>query len=216
MREHSPGKTAKSLYTGLTALWLFSCFLASSASALDEVKLNISNYLTSNSNVTPRPHALSARPIDMMSSFSDTDNQARSLDTVTTSFDWQLTSENNPVAGENSELAVVETRYKGLTFGGAYKLSEQTAIGQIPDQHNWQLGLSYGQDSWRIAAQYGEGSSYIKDEKDPYNVVVRGQYVFAPGISAFGGVHYKSIEDNLERSERRDATTLFIGTAINF
>ncbi|MEP3248536.1 MAG: hypothetical protein ABJN40_22780, partial [Sneathiella sp.] len=65
--------------------------------------------------------------------------------------------------------------------------------------------------------QYAGVSLDDNSDGELHAVVVGGQYVLGPGITAFGGVQFWDAEDDLVGSATgEDATIFFVGTSLSF
>jgi len=107
--------------------------------------------------------------------------------------------------------------FGGLSVGGAYKYTDNDSGTEDLERHDYNVGVSYGQGPWKIGVQYAGVSLDENGDGDLHAVVIGGQYVLGPGITAFGGVQFWDAEDDLASSSTgEDATVFFVGTALSF
>ncbi|WP_169566589.1 porin [Sneathiella limimaris] len=105
----------------------------------------------------------------------------------------------------------------GFSVGAAYKFTDNDGNVDDEERHDYNVGLTYGQGPWKIGVQYAGVD--LDDASDGHldSVVVGGQYVLGPGITAFGGVQFWDAEDDLESATVGDgATIFFVGTSLSF
>ncbi|GLQ08019.1 porin [Sneathiella chinensis] len=105
----------------------------------------------------------------------------------------------------------------GFTFGGAWKRTENDSGINDRQRDDYNVGVTYGQGPWQVGVQYArvELDDAVDGTLDA--VVVGGNYVLGPGITAFGGVQFFNGEDALVgASGSEDATVFFVGTALSF
>ena len=104
----------------------------------------------------------------------------------------------------------------GFTVGAGYKYTDNDGGTDDLERHDYNVGLTYGQGPWSVGIQYAGVD--LDDAGDGHldAVVVGGNYILGPGVTAFGGVQFFSGEDDLVGSEGEDATIFFIGTALSF
>ncbi len=106
--------------------------------------------------------------------------------------------------------------FEGFVVGAAYKYTDNDAGTADLERHDYNVGVTYGQGPWKVGVQYA-GVELDGSSDGTYDaVVVGGQYILGPGVTAFGGVQYLTGEDALEGSEGEDATIFFVGTALSF
>jgi len=106
--------------------------------------------------------------------------------------------------------------FEGFVVGAAYKYTDNDAGTADLERHDYNVGVTYGQGPWKVGVQYA-GVELDGSSDGTYDaVVVGGQYILGPGVTAFGGVQYLTGEDDLEGSEGEDATIFFVGTALSF
>jgi len=136
-----------------------------------------------------------------------------------TSFVNETTVVTSTAVDDTSEYSAGLTLgFGGLAVGGAYKFSDNDGGEDGLERHDYNVGVTYGQGPWKVGLQYAGVQTENKANADgEYNaVVVGGQYILGPGITAFGGVQFLQGEDELEGSQGEDATIFFIGTALSF
>ncbi len=106
--------------------------------------------------------------------------------------------------------------FGGFVIGAGYKFTDNDGGTDDLERHDYNVGLTYGQGPWKVGIQYAGVD--LDDAGDGHldAVVVGGQYVLGPGITAFGGVQFFEGEDDLVGSEGEDATVFFVGTALSF
>ncbi len=136
---------------------------------------------------------------------------------IKTSLGWQVITRTSAGLEDTDELAAgLQMGYAGFTVGGAYKFTDNDSGTADLDRHDWNLGATYGMGPWKVGLQYAGVSLDDAGNGDLHAVIVGGQYILGPGITAFGGVQFWNGEDDLEGSGGEDASILFVGTAINF
>ncbi|WP_169566026.1 porin [Sneathiella limimaris] len=104
----------------------------------------------------------------------------------------------------------------GFTFGAGYKYTDNDGGTDDLERQDLNLGVTYGQGPWEIGVQYAYVEEDDAADGELNAVVVGGNYVLGPGITAFGGVQFFDGDGSLEGSEGEDATIFFVGTALSF
>ncbi|MCG8493965.1 MAG: porin [Sneathiellales bacterium] len=112
--------------------------------------------------------------------------------------------------------AGLQLGYGGFKVGGAYKLTENEGDVDNQERHDWNLGINYGQGPWNIGVQYARVEFDDATDGEYDAVVIGGNYILGPGVTAFGGVQFHKADDALVGSEGDEATIFFIGTALSF
>ncbi len=148
---------------------------------------------------------------------------------IKASLGYQLLTRSGTAEDTDEIGAGIQLGFGGFTIGGAYKFTDDEGGFDGAERQNWDIGVTYGQGPWKIGIQYAGADSDGRDTGDTnalgaanigdgeqHAVVVGGQYVLGPGITAFGGVQFWDGEDDLVGSEGEDATIFFIGTALSF
>lgn len=134
-----------------------------------------------------------------------------------TSLGWQVITRTSADLEDTDELAAgLQLGYAGFSVGAAYKYVDNDSGTADLDRHNWNLGATYGMGPWKVGLQYASVSQDDAKDGDLHAVIVGGQYILGPGITAFGGVQFRNGESDREGSGGEDASILFVGTAINF
>ncbi len=139
---------------------------------------------------------------------------------VRASLGYQLTTRTGASEDTDEIAAGLTLGFGGFSVGGAYKYSDNDGGTDNLEQHDWNVGVSYGQGPWKIGVQYAGVSQEDAADGDLHAVVVGGQYVLGPGITAFGGVQFWDADGSLEKNGAGEvgdsATIFFIGTALSF
>ncbi|WP_025900007.1 porin [Sneathiella glossodoripedis] len=106
--------------------------------------------------------------------------------------------------------------FGGFVVGAGYKFTDNDDGTDDRERHDYNVGVTYGQGPWKVGVQYA--GIDLDDAADGHldAVVVGGQYVLGPGITAFGGVQFFEGEDDLEGDGGENATVFFVGTALTF
>ncbi len=112
--------------------------------------------------------------------------------------------------------AGLQVGFGGFTVGGGYKLTENEGDVDDQERHDWNLGVNYGQGPWNIGIQYAHVEFDDATDGDYDAVVIGGNYILGPGVTAFGGVQFHTADDALVGSEGDEATIFFVGTALSF
>ncbi|WP_169543764.1 porin [Sneathiella aquimaris] len=119
--------------------------------------------------------------------------------------------------------------FGGFSVGGAYKYSDNDGANDDNERQDWNVGVTYGQGPWKIGVQYAGvdidddtptgtnafGAANVGDGT-LHAVVLGGQYVLGPGITAFGGIQFWDGDEDTTGSEGEDATVFFVGTSLSF
>ncbi|MEP5700898.1 MAG: porin, partial [Sneathiella sp.] len=115
-----------------------------------------------------------------------------------TSFVNETTVVTTTARDDTSEFdAGLTLGFGGFSVGGAYKYTDNDAGIEDVERHDWNVGVTYGQGPWKIGVQYAGVSLDDNSDGELHAVVVGGQYVLGPGITAFGGVQFWDAEDDL-------------------
>ncbi|MCR9212856.1 MAG: porin [Proteobacteria bacterium] len=132
---------------------------------------------------------------------------------VRASLGYELT--NAGLAGQDDReetSAGVAIGIAGFKFGGSYKKTDNFLSAN--DLDTYEANLTYGMGAWRAGVQY----AYVKPEaadSDVQAVVIGGQYVLGPGITAFGGVQLWDGDSNADITAQ-DTQVYFVGTKLSF
>jgi outer membrane protein OmpU len=111
--------------------------------------------------------------------------------------------------------------FGGFSIGAAYKYTDNDSGVKGTERDDFNVGVTYGQGPWKIGVQYAgvrlETSAATANEGDIDAVVVGGQYVLGPGITAFGGVQFWEADGTAVSSTLgENATVFFVGTSLSF
>jgi outer membrane protein OmpU len=132
------------------------------------------------------------------------------------SLGWEHTE--STTAEDQDEYNIgINVGVAGFKIGAAYKLTDNDGNVDDEERHDYNVGVSYGMGPWSVGIQYAGVD--LDDASDGHAdiFVLGGKYTLGPGITAFGGIQYWSVEDDLESVSVGDsATVFFVGTALSF
>ena len=119
----------------------------------------------------------------------------------------------------------VDLDWKAFGLGGGYTEDDNGVSGDHLMTETWYLGVDYTTGPFKLGASYiSQDQNYASAEVESSRWTGGVVYTYGPGMTFRGSVSYTDFEENLgERvdaassaSREADATTVLLGTQINF